>query len=159
MTIHSSILPWRIPWTELAWWATVHRVARGWKWLKQLARMHAPFYYKRNRGMTGRRDPLAKSKRALSSGASVELCFANPEAHQISSFKSFYRALIPSPAPPTTSEKDWWLGLTVSLSLSSDQPHCEAVWHKLRCDPSHMDVMSANCVSSMECFVVVFLIV
>ena len=26
MAIHSSILAWRIPWTEEALWATVHRV-------------------------------------------------------------------------------------------------------------------------------------
>ena len=26
MAIHSSILAWRIPWTEEPWWATVHEV-------------------------------------------------------------------------------------------------------------------------------------
>ena len=26
---HSSILAWRIPWTERAWWATVHRVTKS----------------------------------------------------------------------------------------------------------------------------------
>ena len=26
---HSSILAWEIPWTEGAWWATVHGVAKG----------------------------------------------------------------------------------------------------------------------------------
>ena len=31
MATHSSILAWRIPWTEpVAWWATVHRVAKSW---------------------------------------------------------------------------------------------------------------------------------
>ena len=29
MATHSSILAWRIPWTEEAWWATVHRVAKS----------------------------------------------------------------------------------------------------------------------------------
>ena len=31
MATHSSILAWRIPWTEKpeAWWATVHRSQRG----------------------------------------------------------------------------------------------------------------------------------
>ena len=27
--IHSSVLPWEIPWTEGAWWATVHGVAES----------------------------------------------------------------------------------------------------------------------------------
>ena len=30
MAIHSSILAWRIPWTEEPWWATVHGVAKSW---------------------------------------------------------------------------------------------------------------------------------
>ena len=30
MATHSSILAWRIPWTEGAWWATVHGVAKNW---------------------------------------------------------------------------------------------------------------------------------
>ena len=29
MATHSSILAWRISWTEDAWWATVHRVAES----------------------------------------------------------------------------------------------------------------------------------
>ena len=29
MATHSSILAWRIPWTE-AWWATVHGVTKSW---------------------------------------------------------------------------------------------------------------------------------
>ena len=29
MATHSSILAWRIPWTE-AWWATVYGVAKSW---------------------------------------------------------------------------------------------------------------------------------
>ena len=29
MATHSSLLAWEIPWTEGAWWATVHRVAGG----------------------------------------------------------------------------------------------------------------------------------
>ena len=33
---HSSILAWRIPWTE-DWWATVHTVAKNWTQLKQLS--------------------------------------------------------------------------------------------------------------------------
>ena len=27
---HSNILAWRIPWSERAWWATVHGVAKSW---------------------------------------------------------------------------------------------------------------------------------
>ena len=30
MATHSSILAWRIPWTEAPVWLTVHRVARSW---------------------------------------------------------------------------------------------------------------------------------
>ena len=30
MAVHSSILAWRIPWTEGVWWAVVHRVAKSW---------------------------------------------------------------------------------------------------------------------------------
>ena len=33
MATHSSILAWRIPWTEGAWWAIVHGVAKSWIWL------------------------------------------------------------------------------------------------------------------------------
>ena len=29
LATHSSILDWRIPWTEEPWWATVHRVAKS----------------------------------------------------------------------------------------------------------------------------------
>ena len=29
MATHSSILAWRIPWTEGAWWATVHGVMKS----------------------------------------------------------------------------------------------------------------------------------
>ena len=29
MATHSSILAWRIPWVEVAWWATVCRVAKS----------------------------------------------------------------------------------------------------------------------------------
>ena len=29
MTTHSSILTWRIPWTEV-WWTTIHGVAKSW---------------------------------------------------------------------------------------------------------------------------------
>ena len=29
MATHSSILAWRIPWVEVAWWATVRRVAKS----------------------------------------------------------------------------------------------------------------------------------
>ena len=28
MATHSSILAWETPWTEGAWWATIHRVAK-----------------------------------------------------------------------------------------------------------------------------------
>ena len=42
MAIHSSIICWRIPWTEDrgAWWATVYRVPKSRTWLKWLS-MHA----------------------------------------------------------------------------------------------------------------------
>ena len=30
MSTHSSILAWRIPWTEEPWWATVHGVSKSW---------------------------------------------------------------------------------------------------------------------------------
>ena len=30
MTTHSSILAWKIPWTEEPWWTTVHRVLNSW---------------------------------------------------------------------------------------------------------------------------------
>ena len=29
MATHSSILTWEIPWTEEAWWAAVHEVAKN----------------------------------------------------------------------------------------------------------------------------------
>ena len=32
MGIHSSILAWRIPWIEEAWWATVHQATKSWIW-------------------------------------------------------------------------------------------------------------------------------
>ena len=34
---HSSILAWRIPWTEGPGWATIHRVAKNQTWLKWLS--------------------------------------------------------------------------------------------------------------------------
>ena len=41
MATHSSIFPWRSPWTEEPRGLhTVHRVAQSWTWLKQLS-MHA----------------------------------------------------------------------------------------------------------------------
>ena len=30
MTIHTSILAWRIPWDRGAWLATVHGIAKSW---------------------------------------------------------------------------------------------------------------------------------
>ena len=30
MATHSSILAWKIPWTEGAWWAAVHGAAKSW---------------------------------------------------------------------------------------------------------------------------------
>ena len=41
MATHSSILAWRIPMDRGAWRATVHRVAKSWKLLKQLS-THKP---------------------------------------------------------------------------------------------------------------------
>ena len=43
MTTYSSILAWRIPWTEGACQATVHRVTKSWTRLKQLS-THAHRY-------------------------------------------------------------------------------------------------------------------
>ena len=37
MATHSSILAWRTPWTEGAWWATVHGVTKSRTGLKQLS--------------------------------------------------------------------------------------------------------------------------
>ena len=37
MATHSSIVVWRIPMDRGAWWATVHWVAKGQTWLKQLS--------------------------------------------------------------------------------------------------------------------------
>ena len=34
MATHSSILAWRIPWTEVAWQVTVHGVAKSWTRLR-----------------------------------------------------------------------------------------------------------------------------
>ena len=39
--IHSSILAWRISWTEISWRATVHRVAKSQSQLKLLSMQHA----------------------------------------------------------------------------------------------------------------------
>ena len=39
MATHSSILAWRIPWTEGPGQATVHRVTKSWILLKQFAHM------------------------------------------------------------------------------------------------------------------------
>ena len=45
MATHSSILAWKIPRTEQAWWATVHGVAKSQNWLSthtcsQMEEMH-----------------------------------------------------------------------------------------------------------------------
>ena len=37
MATHSSIIAWRIPWTEEPWWARVHRVTKSQIWLKWLS--------------------------------------------------------------------------------------------------------------------------
>ena len=37
LATHSSILAWRIPWTEELWRAIVHGVAQSWTRLKQLS--------------------------------------------------------------------------------------------------------------------------
>ena len=34
MATHSSILAWRIPWTEEPDWATVHGIAKSWTQLR-----------------------------------------------------------------------------------------------------------------------------
>ena len=34
MATHASILAWEIPWTEGAWWATVHGVTKSWTQLR-----------------------------------------------------------------------------------------------------------------------------
>ena len=38
MATHSSILAWRIAWTEEALWTMVHRVSKSWTQLKRLSR-------------------------------------------------------------------------------------------------------------------------
>ena len=40
MATHSSILAWRIPWTRVTWWVTVHGAAKSWTRLSDLARTH-----------------------------------------------------------------------------------------------------------------------
>ena len=42
MATHSSILAWRIPWTEEPGGLTVHGVPKSQTWLSDLARMHTP---------------------------------------------------------------------------------------------------------------------
>ena len=34
---HSSVPAWRVPVDRGAWWATAHRIAESWTWLKQLS--------------------------------------------------------------------------------------------------------------------------
>ena len=46
MATHSSTLAWRIPMDRGAWWATVHRVAKTWTRLSDLALMHMHIYIK-----------------------------------------------------------------------------------------------------------------
>ena len=43
MTTHSSILAWRIPMENGAWWATVHGVTRSQTPLKQLSSSSSTF--------------------------------------------------------------------------------------------------------------------
>ena len=45
MATHSSIPAWRMPMDRGAWWATVHRVTKSQRLLKQLS-MHACTYHK-----------------------------------------------------------------------------------------------------------------
>ena len=40
MTTHSSVLAWRIPWTEEPGGATVHGVTKSWTQQKQLNTQH-----------------------------------------------------------------------------------------------------------------------
>ena len=37
MATHSSVLAWRIPWTEEPWWAAIYGVAQSQTRLKQLS--------------------------------------------------------------------------------------------------------------------------
>ena len=37
MATHSSVLAWRIPWTEESWWAAIYGVAQSQTRLKQLS--------------------------------------------------------------------------------------------------------------------------
>ena len=39
MATHFSILVWEIPWTEGAWWTTVHGVAKEWDMTKQTKKL------------------------------------------------------------------------------------------------------------------------
>ena len=41
MATHSSILAWRIPWTEGVWWAMIHGVTKGQKQLKRRSTAHS----------------------------------------------------------------------------------------------------------------------
>ena len=49
MAIHSSILAWEIPWTEGAWQATVHGVAKSqtqlsdFTFLERVSKIYSPF--------------------------------------------------------------------------------------------------------------------
>ena len=45
MASHSSILVWRIPWTEEPGGATVHGVAKSWTWLRTPEWIQAIEYY------------------------------------------------------------------------------------------------------------------
>ena len=40
MATHSRMLAWEIPWTEGAWWATVHRAAKIWTQLNMHTHTH-----------------------------------------------------------------------------------------------------------------------
>ena len=51
MATHSSILAWKIPWTEKAWQATIYRITKNWTrlsnwaWLKEFIRIKGKWRY------------------------------------------------------------------------------------------------------------------
>jgi len=44
MATHSSIITWKIPWTEEPGWATTHRVTQSWTWVNDSARAHRAWW-------------------------------------------------------------------------------------------------------------------
>ena len=75
MATHSSILAWRIPWTEEPSGATVHGVTKSWTWLTRLG-VHTPW--------TGSQENLRVAVR----GGDSEVQRRNSEGPELESFPS-----------------------------------------------------------------------